>query len=267
MNNQAPTASSLLDSETVIPIHWEAEQFRCTSFLSPLFDVSAESAFRSFAKCDAVHVSENRQQALQTATGIFNGFKLDVVKLPGRVDMILRSNEESPSSPGVAVLGLYSEMMELFDGGIRGWLESKPKLQRLALGVIALDEVDDRITGYKILNQLLPKVDLDEEHSSDFFYQINRPRLVTFGGDFSIKLNRLSKWSTATIVSQTLMLSAKGPNQTPLNAVAAIRNYSRIELDLNTDPEVLELPTKYVDAIWKKLVDLARELLLKGDIP
>jgi hypothetical protein len=62
-----------------------------------------------------------------------------------------------------------------------------------------------------------------------------------------------------------MTVMAKERFQKPSNVVASIRNYSRAELDLSTDPEVLELPTGQFEAIWEKLVDLARELLSKGD--
>ncbi|SRR6266480_115105 len=266
MRQQAAAVSDILTSENAARIPWQAEQLRCTSFFEPLFDVTAESAFRVFTGSEPTHISENRQQAVQTATGIFNNFKLDVVKIPGRLDMVLHSSDESSAlSPGVSVLGPWTEVAEVFDGGVRAWLQTQPKLQRLALGTIVADEVEDRVAGYRVLNQLLPKVDIDVEHSSDFFYQINRPRLVQFGDQLSIKINRLSKWSVAAVVSHTMTVVANERFQRPSNVVGSIRNYSRAELDLSTDPEVLELPAAQIEAIWEKLVDLAHELLLKGD--
>ncbi len=216
MRQQAAAVSDILTSENAARIPWQAEQLRCTSFFEPLFDVTAESAFRVFTGSEPTHISENRQQAVQTATGIFNNSKLDVVKIPGRLDMVLHFSDESSALS-------------------------------------------------RVLNQLLPKVDIDVEHSSDFFYQINRPRLVQFGDQLSIKINRLSKWSVAAVVSHTMTVVANERFQRPSNVVASIRNYSRAELDLSTDPEVLELPAAQIEAIWEKLVDLAHELLLKGD--
>jgi hypothetical protein len=258
--------SDILTSENAARIPWQAEQLRCTNFFEPLFDVSADSVFGVFTGSEPTHISENRQQALQTATGIFNNFKLDVVKIPGRLDMVLHSGDESSAlSPGISVLGPWTEVVGVFDDGVKAWLQTHPKLQRLAFGTIVVDEVEDRVAGYKVLNQLLPKVDIDVEHSSDFFYQINRPRLVKFGDQLSIKINRLSKWSVASVISHTVTVMAKERFQRPSNVVASIRNYSRAELDLSTDPEVLELPTAQIEAIWKTLLDLARELLSKGD--
>ena len=80
--------STLLNPEATQTIDWQAEQLRCTGFLVPLYDVSAQDIFRLVTQTDPVQLVENRQQALQTASGPFGPGKLDVVKLPGRVDIL-----------------------------------------------------------------------------------------------------------------------------------------------------------------------------------
>lgn len=267
MRHQAAAMDDLLNADVVNEIPWQVEQLRCTAFLLPLFDVSVEPVFRTLAESDPLQVSENRQQAIETAGGSLDGFKLEVVKVPGRLDIILHSKEESIAPSGVAVLGSWIEIVSLFSSRVLGWLRSEPQLQRLALGAIVLDEVRDRMTGYKVLNELLPKIDIDVQHSSDFFYQINRPRLATFNGGPSLKINRLSKWSVAAVVTQRFTLSTQEPLQRPTNLVGSLQNYCRAELDLSTDAEIPELPAAHIEAIWEKFVDFAREILLKGDIP
>ncbi len=117
-----------------------------------------------------------------------------------------------------------------------------------------------------LLNKLLPKIDIDTEHSSDFLYQVNRPRLATFDSH-SVKINRLSKWLVQVVVSHTFTISAKDMLQAPSNVVATPRNYCRAELDVNTDAEISNLPPEHLSGIWNKLVEYVREILLKGDIP
>jgi len=257
----------LLKSDVISEMPWQVEQLRCTGFLLPLFDVSAERVFQVVAESDPFEVSENRQQAVETASGSLDRFKLDVVKAPGRLDIVLHSQDQPIASPGLMLLGPWVEIIDAFSSRVRGWLRSEPRLQRLALGTIVLDEVTDRLTGYKLLNELLPKVDIDVEHSSDFFYQINRPRLVTFDRGSSVKINRLSKWSFVTVITRRFIVSTNEPAQRPTNLVASLRNYCRAELDLNTEEDILELPREHIEAIWEKLVDFARESLLKGDVP
>ena len=61
-----------------------------------------------------------------------------------------------------------------------------------------------RELGYRELGRFLPAVRLDED-SSDFSYQINRPRRSTVIPELSV--NRLSKWSVgkfqAFVASET----------------------------------------------------------------
>jgi hypothetical protein len=267
MKYEIDPRSDFLNSETLTSIDWQVEQLRCTSFLSPLSEASADSVFRIFAGAEPTNVSENRQRALQEASGIFKGFKVNVIKIPGRIDIVLSADDAPMVPSSVSIVGPWSEIIILFDEGIGRWIESQPKLQRLALGVVVLSEVKDRQAGYKILNKLLPKIDIDIEHSTDLFYQINRPRLVTFDEKLPLKINRLSKWAVAALVSQTLTLPHTESGQRLPSVDASVRFFLRTELDLNSDSEVLELPPAHVHAIWKRFVDFANELLLKGDIP
>jgi hypothetical protein len=265
MKSRAVVAGDLLNSDAANQVGWQAEQLRCTGFLVPLFDVSAEAVFRSFADCDPVHISENRQQAIQTANGTLDQFKLDVTKLPGRVDVILRPTDDAFTSSGISLLGTWTEAVDFFTVRVTRWLQSQPQLQRLAFGTTVLAEVKDRMNGYSLLNKLLPKVDIDVEHTSDFLYQVNRPRLAMFDSH-SIKINRLSKWSVQAVVLHTFTISAKDTLQAASNVVAAPLNYCRAELDVNTDAEISNLPQEHLSGIWNKLVEYAREILLRGDI-
>ncbi len=246
---------------------WQLEQLRFTGFLSPLFDTVAVSVFQSVTGSEPVQTTENRQQAMQSAGGPFGGGKADVVKLPGRLDILLHPTDDAPPGAGSATVGTWGENKELFDAGIRSWLGSKPRLQRMALGVVCLRPTEDGITGYQMLDRLLPKVDIDVEHSSDFFYQINRPRLAKFDDAFSCKINRLSKWSTAAVVSHTFTFAGGRSGSAAPSVAASVRHYCRAELDLSTDPEVGELPSQNLELVWTRLLEYAEEVLLNGDIP
>jgi len=248
-------------------VDWHVEQLRSTSFLMPMFERSAEDVFRLITQAPPDQITENRQQAVQTAAGPFASAKLDVIKQPGRIDVLLSPTDEARASQGTRTIGSWVEIVDSFNVGIRSWFDSRPELQRLAFGAICLHEVADRKAAYSILNQLLPTVDIDVEHSTDFFYQINRPRLVTFGDSLSCKMNRLSKWSAATVVLQTVMIpGAEAAAHPPAAVTATLQNYCRAELDLSTDAEIRQLPTHQLQEVWDKLTTFAAEILSKGDI-
>lgn len=232
----------------------------------PMFERSAEDVFRMIAQSPPDQITENRQQAVQTAAGPFASAKLDVIRHPGRIDVLLSPADGPRASQGTRTIGNWIEVVDSFNTGIRLWLGSRAELQRLAFGAICLHEVADRKAAYSILNQLLPTVDVDIEHSTDFFYQINRPRLVTFQDSFSCKINRLSKWSAATVVLQTVMIPGAEAAVQPPAFTATLQNHCRAELDLSTDADIRQLPTHQLQEVWDKLTTFAAEILSKGDI-
>src|SRR5262249_9107031 len=129
---------------------------------------------------------------------------------------------------------------------------------RLAFGAILKTPVGNREEGYGVLQKFLPSVRLDPAASSDFMYQINRPREVKFG-NVSILINRLSRWAVEIVETRHL-----SPGQ-PLMASQEFR--CNLELDINTSPDFQgELPQRKVREIFETLVDFGREIALEGDI-
>ncbi len=98
--------------------------------------------------------------------------------------------------------------------------------------------------------------DIDAEGSSDFFYQINRPRLLRLlESEFNI--NRLSKWSVATLEMLAFQikpdLKAFSPSET--------KHALRLELDINTSQFHTEpLDRKILPSIFEELVKYGIEI-------
>jgi len=130
------------------------------------------------------------------------------------------------------------------------WLAGCPPLQRLAFGAVLTRPVDDLLTGYRQISDYLPFVQLDPESSSDFSYQINRPRNSTVIS--GLRINRFSRWSVARVFASTF--------DTQIGC--------RVELDINTAQEFQgELPQEKLPVIIQELVDLGKEIAENGDIP
>jgi hypothetical protein len=123
------------------------------------------------------------------------------------------------------------------------------------------EPAQDRIAAYRKLAQYLPDVKIDPEHSEDFFYQINRPRRSEVIE--TLKINRLSKWSSGAVLLARFALNKQQTVQQP----TAVGNHSlRIELDLSTDPSFVgELPSGELPKLFAELEHLALELISKGD--
>ena len=178
------------------------------------------------------------------------------------MDWLLTRRSEENALPEVRWAGPFQDTLDVFIPLMTRWLENAPGLVRLALGVVAHEPVQDRIAGYRKLAQYLPAVQVDPERSEDFLYQINRPRKSTVIE--TLKINRLSRWSSVVVVALRFALS-------PLPVVhqSADGNHTfRIELDLSTDAELGgELPRAQLPRLLKELESLANELVTRGDIP
>ena len=112
------------------------------------------------------------------------------------------------------------------------------------------------------MSALLP-FQLDPEHSSDFAYQINRPRKSERGLQ-CLKINRLSKWSV--ILLQGFQISV-GQGVPKLLPVAVPQAACCLQLDINTDEDhQTEFPRENIVAIFEELVESAQEIATKGDI-
>jgi len=152
--------------------------------------------------------------------------------------------------------------LDRFDRILRKWLNEDRLFQRLALGVVVLAPVTDRLEGYRAVQPYLPAVKLSPETSSDFQYQINRPRISTVVT--GLKVNRLSHWSVAVQRQIGFVGTLQG-----LHQAEAFETYAcRAALDVNSDADRTEpLPREHVSNLWQEFEGLAIELANGGDVP
>jgi hypothetical protein len=166
--------------------------------------------------------------------------------------------------PEIRTLGPLDAVVDWFRTKAEKFIEmsSRQPQNRIALGATLVSKVESREQGYSLLSEFLP-FDLDPRGSSDFFYQINRPRVATVGTR-SLGINRLSRWSVT--IGSTFFLQAGGEVKAftlpaPLFAL-------RLELDVNTAPaSELVFNSSEGVAVFGCLKDYAREIAARGDIP
>ena len=162
-------------------------------------------------------------------------------------------------------LGPFPEACDTFVAAMKKWLPSAPDLRRLAFGAVVLQDAKDRVSGYELADGYLHAVELDPAGSSEFSYSINRPRSVPDLNE--IRINRLSRWSVARFqpIMAMMIQGVQGP-QTSTMAGDAM-NAVRVELDINTDPELASpLPKEQLASTFDRLIAFGREILEKGDI-
>lgn len=253
------TSTSLANQE------WSALSFRLTAFLIPSYvtDLSV-----SWWKDVVGELPENQKanpRLLQKVeTGAFNNTTLALEIQPGRVDWRitgLSPTEPIPSSP-IDLLPI-PKLLPDFLTIANQWIKISPPIIRLAFGAQLGIPVDDRVTGYKILTKHLPKFDIDSENSSDFLYQINRPRISSVLP--SMKINRLSKWLVAIFTTSNMNLLLENP---ALSTTTQQFLTCTLEMDINTDAgNTKEFSVDQSIAQLLELTNMAQEIAGNGDIP
>ena len=240
-----------------VEVGWNADLLRLTAFPTPRYQTPpVESWWKEVIGEPPDKIITEPKKGEVQLQGTFSNIRLTMTSQVMRVE--LRQEVNLPDQPPI---GPYDDARSAFCQLAQKWLrlENYPPLQRLAFGAILTKLVGVRKEdGYKTLGQYLPGVEIPQ-NSSDFLYQINRPRPSNAVNDLAI--NRLSKWSVQQF------------RQVSFGSVGAVvmsqGEFScRVELDINSDPEhTSELPTDRLPALFDELVTLADELSIEGDIP
>ncbi len=245
---------------------WASESLRATAFPAADAAVNPENWWRSTVG-EEPETQVNRPRSGELLQeGLFHGAKIRFKLRLGRIDWILSPvQSESELPQGFLVVGPFEEACARFRDLISRWFSLSPPLERLAFGAIAILPVPDQAHGYMRLSGYLPSVQLEPEGSSDFSYQINRPRLSRCGIS-GLSINRLSKWTVARTELQSLTL---GPREGLRVIGRAERAFAcRVELDMNTSPEFEGvLSPDHSVRVFDELIQLGREILQDGDRP
>lgn len=246
---------------------WETESLRLTAFPVPASPVEDVGWWQSLVgqppEAEVTHPREGGRRA----EGAFETGRLILETSPTRIDLrLMPSMEQEGTAVGFLTIGKFTEILTPFAQIMNRWLnlDSCPEIRRIAFGAVLLSAVDSRASGYRQLAAYLPSVDIDPDHSSDFLYQINRAR-ESATGVANLTINRLTKWSAATISRGGLVLE---PKQILYHEMPQQYFACRLELDINTAAELGEpLPRDTVPSILSELIDLGKEIVTEGDIP
>ena len=242
--------------------NWQAESLRVTAFPVPGTPIG-ESTWWADLVGKPPEVRSNRpSHGAFTDEGLFQELKLILSAQPTRIDWYLTLPEQEEAVTSLRTVGPFPESLKIFVPLMKDWLKLGPPLQRLAFGVILFQAAEDKTKGYRQLGRYLPQIAIDPEGSSDFSYQINRPRDsgTQVGG---LRINRLSKWSVALRGAARLTFSPQAVQAFSLGEVFAVR----LELDISTAADFdHELPREKLSGIFEELVQFGSEIAEKGDI-
>lgn len=250
-----PTAQNKADLAT-----WQAESLRLTCFPSSATEISSKNWWLDVIGEQPENTIIRAKDGFRQDEGHVNRQKILLGIQPIRIDWLMGANDEE----GELSIGSFQNELDSFLELMSRWFKISPPLKRLAFGAILALPVDDRKLGYELIANYLPNVKLDPIGSSDFLYQINRTRKSQL--DISeLEINRLSKWSVA---KRGLVRFALSPDA-HLSSFPSLETFScRLELDINTSADYKgDISSDKLTDILNELVNLAKEIALKGDIP
>lgn len=238
---------------------WQANTLRLTAFLSPRAKIERDDWWMELVGQPPEKEVVLPRQGAHQFEGPFGEGRLGLTIRFNRIDWIWTANPlEDVEDEGRPTLGGFEQTLKLFQPMMERWLQKAPPIQRLAIGAILNSPVLSRVEGYKRLEPLLESsIRLNPEKSSDFLYQINRPRPSR--RIEGLNINRLSKWSVESW--KYMALSDKDVHEG--------REFfsSRVELDINTSADFQgEFPTDKLPLIFNELIDLGKEIGERGDI-
>ena len=185
---------------TVLPIQpaWQARLLRLTAFPSPAVEMFGPDLWTAVADTPPEIEKSQFHKREQQMEGAWGSGRLELNIQPLRIDWRYRIIDEEGPVDKFPVLGPIAETFREFQSLMYRWLtiDKAPSLIRLAFGAVLTQSVETHSAGYERLSEYLP-FELDAKGSSDFLYQINRPRASTVIDD--LQINRLSKWAVALL--------------------------------------------------------------------
>lgn len=243
---------------------WQAEGFRLSVFLDDAIDPTNMSFWEQLVGDPPDEVQRKpREQSFKEGGPLFSG-RLSVEASKDRIDWRLNFDPNNASDQ-LPILGSYDSLKEQFRKLMREWFTHCPPTHRLGYGAVLLLPTETSSEACKLLDDLLPAINIDWENTYDFLYRINRrrPSRCNIQG---LEINRLATWSVASV-------SGVRVNFAPSRPIPSIIQLSdstlcRLELDINTAPEFRQkLDGNIGSDIFDELVNFGDEIASEGDIP
>ena len=254
------------------PLNWRIEVARASFFLSrPVQPNTPEGWWQLVAGEPPREYSANPEQGRYQWGGTIPDPALESAMLRleynasnQRVDWLLLPSPAAPiDNRNFRTLGFYNDCSPEFERRIESWLRqvTTVRMTRVAFGAVLLHAPEDPKRLFAEMSILLPLKENDFS-DRDFLFQVNRRRHSGALGTASL-VNRLSKWSTATVSGIDFNVATNTARQIQGETVI------RLEGDINSDPESSpnQLPRDRLVHHFNELAVMAREIAENGDIP
>ena len=243
---------------------WLTESLRLTLFPLTALKPGGQWWLKLTGELPIVH-NESPRQGIVHEEGPLDIAKLILETQPFRIDChYAPRDDQSPSEKTPQNVGTTEQAVPSFRLLLDKLLtfSDLPELSRIAFGVNLVSPVESRAVGYEAMSRYV-SIKLDAQNSSDFLYQINRPRTIQAPIN-GLRINRLSRWSVMEFQIIQFQVGPQPKTLTTSGSSTAIR----LELDINTAPENSRtFGPRETSSVLPILIDFALELAKKGDIP
>ena len=242
---------------------WQSQVLRLTAFPLQVLPSLEQSWWNDLVGEPPENSVSQPRKPMREDEGSFERGTLTLKVGPKRIDWLytarLHPEEETEEIPNTGNLpGPVERFLDL----MRQWLPACPATKRLAFGAVLVQPVDNRASGYDLLNKYLHCVEVDGD-STDLLYRINRPR-DSASGITALRVNRLSSWSVMKVQRALCEISA---DEAIHEKIGPESFACRLELDMNTQPEFEnELPREHMPQLLDELINLGLEIASKGDV-
>jgi hypothetical protein len=250
---------TILQDNTDLAV-WQAEILRVTCFPSSTANFDSTSWWKDITGEQPEKTIERAREGFRQDEGVVGDKKIVLGVQPARIDWLMQSVENENQAP----IGAFTDNLDSFLTMVSHWFKIAPPLARIAFGSVLMFPVDTREAGYELLAKYLPKIQIDSVGTSDFLYQINRPRMSQLEVP-ELKINRFTKWA---VQKRGLAQLEFLPTNARISIFPSHETFScRLELDINTSADFKsDLPQDKLMDIFNELVELAKEITVQGDI-
>ena len=156
---------------TSLPIIWHPVQSRITTFQpdDAMMDDWAQWWRQTFND-EPLQTETRPREQLRSVNGPVDHGIMVITDRPGRTDFVLQPHAGQPNAPlsPSDPTTPYSEIVNSIANPIKGWLQSRSTIYRLAVGAVLLSPSPDIHAVYAKLSTLLHSVELDGLTEPDF---------------------------------------------------------------------------------------------------
>jgi hypothetical protein len=245
-------------------VGWRAQSLRLTMFLSAPLDLTVAATLWKAAMGVDPEIDENRpREGIRRQGGPWEDCYLETTITSARLDWVLAPKID-PQAPVPLYYGSLDKAMRDFTAAGQKWLAGgSPSIYRLAVGAVLLMPVESTKAAYEKLAEMLEAVQVDADHSLDFFYQINWPRASA--AVTPLRLNRLTRWTALAVRAVNVLVE---DNKTSVQTSSPDgENFCWLECDHSTAAQHAGsfTPTE-VEHLFQELCQMVKENAERGEV-